>query len=107
MEVSETGGDYKSRNMFLSGVLAIGSPVGAACKDLPPRLLAIEWRAMDWFSWHCPKTLQLVLNLQISHTVRTSIMPSIRDGKFIVLILKYNMPNWVLLYELPILDEFC
>ena len=47
-EVSETVGGYKSRKMFLSGDL-VGSPVGSVCKVLPPRDLAIEWRAKLWF----------------------------------------------------------
>ena len=80
--------------MFLSGDL-VGSPVGSVCKVLPPRDLAIEWRAKLWFSWRCPKTLQLFLNLQINHTASARIMPSIKEGKFIVVILKFKNPKWV------------
>ena len=80
----------------------MGRVVGAASRDLPLRDLAIKCNANDWFSWRCPKTLQLVLNLEINHTASTRIMPSMRLGKLIEFMLKSRKPNWVLLYEFPI-----
>ena len=70
--------------------------VGGASTDLPLRDLAMLCKAKDWFSCRAPNTLQLFPNLEINHTETTMIMPSMRRGKFMELMLKLRKPSWVL-----------